>query len=1043
MLTATAQLDYHLLPGRLRIRINGLKNNPIFAEYLTSKLSETAGIKHVQANHLTGKVLIYFDQAKFCLDGLVKTLKTTLYSFHRLANNILVQKETVPSRAQPLQAASTIDLQHFAAPKFPCLTPKTPSSVEPIHNAHSLSPEELCSLLETSDKLGLSEREVKGRVKTYGYNLLTEGKRLSFWEMLKNQFKDLMVQILLGAAGISFFLGQMRHAALTMAIVTANAVIGVIQEKKACQSIDSLKKLSAPQARVIRDGRLKKINAQDLVPGDIIVLETGDKVPADARLIMTNHLEVEEASLTGETVPAKKDCNEICPHHTPLGDRSNMIFMGTAITRGKGVAVVTATGMSTEMGHIAKLIENHEEESTPLQRRLEELGKYLAYGCLLVSGVVMLTGVMRGQGLLQMIQVAASLAVAAIPEGLTAIVIIALAMGIQRMSKNNIIVRKLSAIETLGCTNVICSDKTGTLTKNEMTVRSIITLNAVFQVTGDGYEPEGNFVTNNQVATPESYPDLMETLLIGTLCNNSHLNQNSQVTNQKIVPINKNKSTWKIDGDPTEGSLVVAATKAGLWHGKLHKKYAVCQENPFESERRMMSILFKTKNHELILYCKGAPDKILKKCSHGLLAGQEVALDDNLIAKIRQEHDKMTNQALRVLACAYRKVPDSLSAAASEELEQDMVFCGLVGIMDPPRPEAAAAIEKCRQAGVKVVMITGDHPNTARAIGQEIGLLTEGSKIVLGTEIDAMSDQELADIVGQTAIFARTSPHHKLRIVQAFKEKKYVVAMTGDGVNDAPAVKASDVGIAMGLMGTDVTKEAASMTLADDNFATIVHAMKEGRSIYANIRKAIRYLLATNIGEVVLMFFAALIGLPMPMLPIHLLWINLVGDGLPAVALVNDPPAQDVMQQSPRKGDESVFSDGLGRKIVTRGLIIGVTSLAVFTYKLRSSGNILAARTLVLLQLALSQFIHLFDCRMESRTGKVPLFSNIWLIAATALSVAMVAGVMYIPFLQQIVGTMSLGLGDWIFALSTAALTAIVDWRACQWQERTLQNRMA
>lgn len=929
----------------------------------------------------------------------------------------------------------SFDLQHFAAPppQAAAIT-SPPAAAVPAAGGcetqapvwHTLPLADVCDRIEVSPRYGLGGHEVVLRRERYGLNELAEGKKASFWELFKNQFKDFMVQVLLGAAGISFFLGKTRDVLLTVAIVLANAVLGVVQERRSERSIAALQKMTAPMAKVIRGGKSCQVKAQELVPGDIIVLEAGDRVPADARLLTVSQFEVEESSLTGETLPVKKSATFAGQDNLALGDRKNMLFMGTSVTRGRATAVVVATGMQTEMGQIAALIGQQENEATPLQRRLEELGKYLVYGCLAVSGVVFLIGLLRGERVLNMLQTAASLAVAAIPEGLTAIVIIALAMGVQRMSKRNIIIRKLSSLETLGCANVICSDKTGTLTQNQMTVRTICTADRTWRVSGEGYTPKGQFSYEDTIVNPASSPDLMKVLLTAGLCNNARL-----VTGKKpqgtLVNMNDRKKEWAIDGDPTEGALVVAAAKAGIQAEELENQHIRVKEIPFESERRMMSVVCQTAAGETTLYCKGAPDTVINACSHYLLHGEVVPLDEHMRQEFLHRNNEMASQALRVLAVAYRPLAAQENNQAETDGEQDLVFCGLLGMIDPPRPEVPAAIEKCRRAGVKVVMITGDHPNTARAIARELGLMPAQGRVVLGQEIDNMPDHELADIVGSTAVYARTSPHHKLRIVKALKEKGYVVAMTGDGVNDAPAVKNADIGIAMGLTGTDVTKEAACMTLADDNFATIVRAMEEGRSIYANIRKAIRYLIATNIGEVILMLLAALAGLPLPLIPIQLLWINLVGDGLPAVALVNDPPAKDIMDQPPRSADDSVFAGGLGRKVVTRGIIIGTVSLGLYAWKLIRSGNVIAARTLNLAMLAISQFIHIFDCRLEKEAGRVSLFSNPLLIAAVALSMIMVIGSIQLPFLQPVFGTAALSGFDWLLAAAVAGITAVID----------------
>lgn len=921
-----------------------------------------------------------------------------------------------------------------------------PLSAEPGTAWHSLKLEDLCARMETSEHFGLGDNAVQLRLKEYGPNALVEGKRPTFWQLFREQFKDFMVKVLLGAAGLSLALGKTRDALLTVAIIIANSLLGAVQEKSAEASIGALQQLAAPMACVIRGGRTHKIKASDLVPGDMILLEAGDKVPADARLLTTSHFEVEEASLTGETLPAKKNHSFAAADEMPLGDRKNMVYMGTNVTRGRAQAVVVATGMATEMGKIATLIQQHDSQTTPLQRRLEELGKYLVYGCLGVSALVMITGVFRGESLLRMLQTAASLAVAAIPEGLSAIVIIALAMGVQRMAKRNIIVRTMSSIETLGCATVICSDKTGTLTKNEMTVRKIYTGGKMWKVTGEGYAPQGKFLYKGHEIEPAADSHLTQTLLTAALCNNAKLiAKRKDKTRQQVVSIDdKRQSAWNIHGDPTEGALVVAAAKAGFDEERLAQSYIRVKEIPFESERRMMSVVCAGLNGDKVLYAKGAPDSILAKCTHYLSAGKILPLDQDTREQAAKVTEEMAGEALRVLAAAYRDIDgDDDLEGEYDGLERDLIFCGFVGMIDPPRPEVSAAIAKCNKAGVKVVMITGDHPNTVKAIATEIGLMEKGGLTVLGAEIDKLSDKQLAGMIEKVSVFARTAPHHKLRIVKAMKDKGYVVAMTGDGVNDAPAVKAADIGIAMGIMGTDVTKEAAGMTLSDDNFATIVRAMEEGRSIYANIRKAIRYLLATNIGEVILMLLAALVGMPLPLLPIQLLWINLIGDGLPAVALVNDPPARDIMQQKPTSARDSVFAGGLGRKVILRGIIMGAISMGFYAWTLAVTGNLVLARTMVLAQVAISQFIHLFDCRLERRAGRVGLLSNVPLIGAVMLSMLMVFGIVHIPSLQPIFGTMTLSPLHWLQAAIAAAATAVLDSGVEEAADRLLPKRSA
>lgn len=965
----------------------------------------------------------------------MSTLGVVLNSARLLKSDRCSQSQAVTSKP------ALLDLQQFAQ------NPPVTQAIKPAGNLvqlpqgkysqhdqgqedigvlwHALSVDKVVNQLGSSSHYGLSEQTALRYGAQYGLNVMAEARKASFWQLFRDQFKDFMVKVLIGATGLSFFLGEVKDAMLTGGIIIVNALLGAYQESKAEQSLDSMKKMAAPLAKVIRGGRVQCIKAEYLVPGDLIVLEAGDRIPADARLIKTNQFEVEEASLTGEALPAKKDSRQVYPDDTAVGDRKNMVYLGTNVTRGRAQAIVIATGMGTEMGKIAALLQRHKPEPTPLQLKLEELGKIIVVGCLTVAGIVFLTGILRGQSLLNMVRSSATIAVTAIPEGLSAIVIVALALGVRRMVKQNILVRNMASIETLGCATVICSDKTGTLTKNEMTVRKIYTVGNSWNITGEGYCPQGQFMREKTAIDPTTDASLMQTLLIGALCNNAKLDNGKKSCKEQVVSIEagRNKS-WSVDGDPTEGALLVAAAKAGLWENKLEHSYIREREIPFESERRMMSVICTGHDKAEVLYCKGAADSILSICTHYLDGSKVRLLTPEVRERLQQASEQMADEALRVLAAAFRPLEGEED---DEALEHSLVFCGLFGMIDPPRPEVPPAIAKCKQAGVKVVMITGDHPNTAKAIARELGVLENSGRVLIGQELDKMSDEQLADVVESITVFARTAPQHKLRLIKAFKEKGYVVAMTGDGVNDAPAIKAADIGIAMGIMGTAVTKEAACLTLADDNFATIVKAMEEGRSIYANIRKAIRYALATNIGEVVLMFLAALVGLPLPLLPIQLLWINLIGDGLPVIALVNDPPAKGIMEQPPRSGNDSVFSGGLGVKIISRGIVIGSAALALYAWKLLASGNLMLARTLAVAQVAVSQFVHIFDCRVEDRTGKVGLFSNRALIGAVSLSMAMVLAIIYLPALQTTFGTTGLSVTDWLVVAGASAVTAFAD----------------
>ncbi|SDF39991.1 calcium-transporting P-type ATPase, PMR1-type [Sporolituus thermophilus] len=886
--------------------------------------------------------------------------------------------------------------------------------------------DEALAFWQTDPYDGLSSSEVKARLNKFGFNQMAEKPAEPWWKCFLAQFQDFMVLVLLAATLISAFLGEYSDAVTILAIVIINAILGFVQEYRAEQSMQALKQLAAPSARVIRNGMVQQVVARELVPGDILVLEAGDKIAADGRLIDDYNLQVEEAALTGESLPVRKIANRQFGENVPLGDRKNMIYAGTSVTRGRGKAVVCATGMRTEMGHIAGLIQASEEENTPLERRLENLGRWLVWGCLAICFVVMVTGIFKGEPLFFMLMSGISLAVAAIPEGLPAIVTVSLALGVQRMIKRNAIVRKLPAVETLGCTTVICSDKTGTLTQNAMTVRRIYTGGKLFDVSGTGYDIKGEFFLNGQEFDPKKDNSLQKCLLIGALCNNSVVKQN----NVSITGLwrRKNSSGWTVEGDPTEGALVVAAAKAGIWRETVEKAISRAAEIPFESERRRMSVVYRTADGNHTLYVKGAPDTVLELCRYYYNGTTEVPLTPELVASITAANESMTSQALRVLAVAYRNLSAAEAVNVSDAEERELVFVGLVGMIDPPREEAKRAIALCKQAGIKTVMITGDHRNTAIAIAKELQMYKDDSdKALTGAELDALSDAQLAKIANQVSVYARVSPAHKLRIVRALRQNGHIVAMTGDGVNDAPAIKEADIGVAMGITGTDVSKEASSMVLLDDNFATIVGAVEEGRGIYDNIRKFIRYLLSCNIGEVLTMFIAALAGMPLPLLPVQILWVNLVTDGLPAMALGVDPSDPDIMNRPPRHPAESVFSRGLIWIIVTRGIQIGLSTVLVFAAVYYWKGDLSLARTMAFSTLVFCQLFHVFDCRSEVLTiHEIGILTNKFLVLAVFCSITMQLAVIYIPFLRGIFETAPLSLIDWACVLVVSGWTFIL-----------------
>ena len=879
---------------------------------------------------------------------------------------------------------------------------------------HMMSSREICERLRVNPEKGLSDREVNRRLVEVGHNSLAVKKGVNPVFLFLGQFKDFMVMVLMIATLISGLLGEIADAVTILAIILINAILGFIQEYKAEKSMESLKSLTAPEATVLRDGTVTRIPASELVPGDIVMLEAGDRIPADIRWVKTTNIRVEESALTGESQAVAKTSEPMLDQYIPIGDRKNMSYMGTVVVNGRGIGIVAATGMATEMGIIADMMQEVADEMTPLQKRLGELGRWLVTISTALCLVVVVTGILQGESFYKMFLTGVSLAVAAIPEGLPAIVTVALAIGVQRMVKRNAVIRKLPAVETLGCATVICSDKTGTLTQNEMTVRRIYGDQQIVTVSGQGYDPKGEF----HGADP--YKDkgvLKELLKCAALCNNAVLTKKGM----RVSGLFRSKgqdSIWGIDGDPTEGALLVAAAKAGVWREDFERKEKRIAEIPFESERKRMTVIYKNKEGYKA-YSKGAPDVILGLCTHEMTKEGIKELTVDRRKEIMMYNDEMASHALRVLALAARKVEEN---EISGEVENKLTFLGLMGMIDPPRTSALKAIKICQAAGIKPVMITGDHKLTAQAVARELGILRGSNNIVVtGSELDQMTDEELERYVMDISVFARVAPRDKLRIVRAYKKNGQIVAMTGDGVNDAPAVKEADIGVAMGQTGTDVTKEASSMVIIDDNFATIVAAVEEGRGIYDNIRKFIRYLLSCNLGEVLTMFLAALVALPLPLLPIQILWVNLVTDGLPAMALGVDRAEPDIMRRKPRKPDESIFAGGLARKILIRGTIIGLGTLLVFIIGLWYGVGLLAARTMAFTTLVFSQLFHVFDCKSEKRgIFEVGLFSNPLLVIAVIISALMQISVIYLPFFQAIFKTTALDLWQWGVILTVA-----------------------
>ncbi|MEI7027195.1 calcium-translocating P-type ATPase, SERCA-type [Paenibacillus sp. y28] len=894
---------------------------------------------------------------------------------------------------------------------------------------YQLSEDETLGTLVSTAAEGLASDEAQRRLQQYGPNMLAEKKRISPLRLFLGQFQDFMVLVLVAATLISGLLGEYLDAITIVAIIIMNGILGFIQEFRAERSLRALRELSAPTAKVMRSGTVEQIAASDLVPGDLLFLESGDRIPADVRWLEASSLYVEESALTGESVPVNKNTAVLTQTDVPLGDQRNLGFMGTMVTRGTGKAVVIRTGMATEMGKIADLIQSTEEADTPLQHRLEQLGKILIMVALGLTVVVVLAGILHGQPMYGMFLAGVSLAVAAIPEGLPAIVTIALALGVQRMIKRKAIVRKLPSVETLGCASVICSDKTGTLTQNKMTVTHLWLGGQVLEVSGQGYDPIGAITLQDQPVDIRKDAALKRMLHIGVLCNNAVLQRQEAAagreSKRKGSKEAEAKPVWQVQGDPTEGALMVLGAKAGVTGASLEGLYTRLNEFPFDSDRKRMSVVIEHQGGAL-LYCKGATEVLLDLCSYMMWEGRVVPLTPTLRMKVLGAAEGMARSALRVLGTAYRELKENQCSQSESQLENGLIFTGLIGMIDPPRPEVRDAIATCKRAGIRTVMITGDHQSTAEAIAKQLGMLPTKGQVVSGQQLANMSDEELDAKAEDIYVFARVSPEHKLRIVKSLQRRGHVVAMTGDGVNDAPAIKAADIGIAMGISGTDVSKEASSLILSDDNFSTIVAAIEEGRGIYENIRKFIRYLLASNVGEILVMFFAMMLGLPLPLIPIQILWVNLVTDGLPAMALGVDQAEKDLMQHKPRSAKENIFARRLGWKIISRGFLIGLCTLGAFWIVLQQNpddaAQLVKAQTVAFATLVMAQLIHVFDCRSSRSIFHRNPFQNKALVLSVLSSLAMLWAVLYIDALQPIFKTVDLHWMDWIIVLIAAGI---------------------
>lgn len=870
---------------------------------------------------------------------------------------------------------------------------------------HTLSCEEVLSRLDTKSN-GLTSAEAARRLAVHGPNELQGAEKISRWKIFLSQFKNVLIIILLIATAISAALGHGTEATAIFLIVLFSAFTGYIQEHRAERALEALRRMTALHATVIRDGTDQEIPSREVVPGDVLLLAAGDKVPADGRLLEAVNLQVDEAALTGESLPVEKGTAVLSNGDLAVGDRLNMVYSGTVVTYGRGRAVVVGTGTETEFGRVAELLKTVESAKTPLQENLNRVGSILAQAALVLVALLALLGMLRGKPPLEMFLFAVAMAVAVVPEALPAVVTIALAVGVQRMAKRNALIRRLPAVETLGSASVICTDKTGTLTKDEMTVRSLYVGDRLIQVSGVGYQPVGNFLCDGKTIDPAADEVLLRLLRAAVLSSDAHLVHH------------EDDGRWSVKGDPTEGALVATAAKAGLHKRGLEEQYPRVHEVPFTSERKRMTTLHRGPAG-MVACAKGAPEVILGSCSFVGTRKGVAKLDGARREHILSQAATMAQQAMRVLAVAWK--PD----ASVETAEQEMTFLGLVGMIDPPRPEAKEALDRCRQAGIRVVMVTGDHPVTAQAVAKELGL-TRSGVTVTGSQVDAMTDQELEDRVTEIDVYARVSPNHKLRVVSALQKRGHVVAVTGDGVNDAPALKKADIGVAMGITGTDVSKEAAAMTLTDDNFASIVAAIEEGRGIFDNIKKFLMYLLSSNAGEIGLMAGALLAGLPLPLTAVQILFVNLATDGFPALALAADPKVPDLMRRTPRRPRAGIFIRPVVFLIAVAGLWSMLVNLGLFSFALQSGRSLQKAMTMAFVSLIGIQFFKAYNFRSDRHSALQSPFVNKWLNVTIVAELVLLVAIVYVPFAQRVFGTYALSLWDWLVVGGAAATVAPV-----------------
>ncbi|MBE9115489.1 cation-transporting P-type ATPase [Lusitaniella coriacea LEGE 07157] len=911
-------------------------------------------------------------------------------------------------------------------------------SLPPLNTLwHAQSSQKTLEDLKTDRAVGLSSQEVDARSRHYGRNEIEEGAGRSSWQILLDQFNNIMLILLIAVAIISGVLDfidlqtqgttqsgiPFKDTIAIMSIVILNGILGYLQESRAEKALAALKQMASPQVRVLRDGQFSEVEAAELVPGDIMLLEAGVQVSADGRLIEASNLQVRESALTGEAAAVNKQADAQLNEETPLGDRANMVFSGTEVLQGRGKVAVTATGMATELGKIAQMLQSVKSEPTPLQQRMAQLGNVLVTGSLTLVALTIGIGLLQaGWGRLrELVEVSLSMAVAVVPEGLPAVITVTLALGTQRMVRRNALIRKLPAVETLGSVNTICSDKTGTLTQNKMVVQEVDTVEATYRVTGEGYAPQGEFKNDNRAIEPQNNTPLQELLLASVLCNDAVLQQED--------------NSWTILGDPTEGALLALAGKAGFQAETLNPQYPRMGEFPFSSERKRMSAICELSDPtscistetQYALFAKGSPELVLERCTAYQGDNNEQSLTDEQRQHILNANNHMAERGLRVLGFAYKPLREVPEATEDESTEREMIWLGLVGMLDAPRPEAKVAVQHSREAGIRPVMITGDHQLTAMAIARSLGIAKEGDPVLTGSELEKLSQTDLEREVERVNVYARVTPEHKLRIVRALQKQGKFVAMTGDGVNDAPALKQADIGIAMGITGTDVSKEASDMVLLDDNFATIVAATEEGRVVYTNIRRFIKYILGSNIGEVITIAAAPLIGLnAVPLTPLQILWMNLVTDGLPALALAVEPPEPDVMRRPPFSPRENIFARGLGSYIVRIGIIFAIITITLMVWaynQAQLSGDPNRWKTMVFTSLCIAQMGHAIAVRSNFRlTIEMNPFSNPYLLVAVAVTTALQLMLVYVPFLRDFFGTQILSAQELLICLAFSSL---------------------